>query len=235
MGIVDKMNDLIEQLQVEEIVVSGRLIDASNATLFGHLKSDKSFKVIYKPIAGERPLWDFPDGSLAAREMAAYLFSEKFDFNIVPPTVLREGPFGYGVVQKWIDEAQPDNLIQIAQSSRDDLRSIFLFDVLINNADRKYGHILVTKEDRVMGCDHGISFHSEDKLRTVLWQFGGLEINSNELGVLKQIEKFNFADFEALLSANEIEAIFSRAKNLLQVRYFPTPAEDRPSVPWPPV
>ena len=110
------MSNLIERLKSEELVISGRLIDASNATLFGNLKDDDSFQIIYKPIAGERPLWDFPDGSLAARELAAYIFSEIFGFNIVPPTVLREGPYGFGMVQQWISDSQPENLIEIAQS-----------------------------------------------------------------------------------------------------------------------
>lgn len=229
------MSRVIEQLRDEEIVITGRLIDASNATLFGHLKVDESLKIIYKPEAGERPLWDFPDGSLAARELAAFIFSEVFQFNLVPPTVLRDGPFGYGMVQLWIDEAQPENLIEIAQGKHDDLRKMFFFDVLINNADRKYGHILITKSGEILGCDHGISFHVEDKLRTVLWQFSDEALNTSEVETLQNLLKFDFSEFNDLLTPEEIAAISKRAKNLLQMGRMPLPASDRPSIPWPPV
>jgi uncharacterized repeat protein (TIGR03843 family) len=226
---------LIEQLRSDELVISGRLVDASNATLFGHLKSDESVKIIYKPKAGERPLWDFPDGSLAAREMSAYIFSELFEFKIVPPTVLRDGPFGFGMVQLWIDEAQPENLIEVAQSRRDDLRKMIFFDALINNADRKYGHILITKENQILGCDHGISFHVEDKLRTVLWQFSGEDLLASEHQILEQIKDANLNEFKDLLTQREIDAINSRAETLLKIGRLPIPSNDRPSIPWPPV
>ncbi len=229
------MLELIERLKTEELVISGRLIDASNATLFGHLKNDESVKVIYKPTAGERPLWDFPDGSLAAREMAAYIFSDLFQFNIVPPTVLRDGPYGYGMVQLWIDDAQPENLIEVAQTENEDLRKMALFDVLINNADRKYGHILINKNNQILGCDHGITFHVEDKLRTVLWQFSGDKLMASEIETLELIISNDFDLFVELLTPEEIEATLNRAKNLLQLGKLPLPASDRPSIPWPPV
>ena len=229
------MLDLIERLKAEELVISGRLIDASNATLFGHLKSDETLKIIYKPTAGERPLWDFPDGSLAAREMAAYVFSELFKFYIVPPTVLRDGPYGYGMVQHWIDDAQPENLIEVAQTEKEDLRKMVLFDALINNADRKYGHILINEDDQILGCDHGITFHVEDKLRTVLWQFSGDKLIASEIETLGQVIGNDFELFKELLTPKEIEATLNRAKKLLQIGRLPLPASDRPSIPWPPV
>jgi uncharacterized repeat protein (TIGR03843 family) len=228
-------NSLLRKLENEELIISGRLIDASNATLFGHLKDDESLKIIYKPVAGERPLWDFPDGSLAAREFAAYLFSEIFDFHLVPETVLREGPFGFGMVQRWIEDAQPENLIEIAQATTDEIRRMIFFDSLINNADRKYGHILIGPDRKIFGCDHGITFHSEDKLRTVLWQFSGDHLTETEIQLLNKVVAYKYEEFRELLSKNEIEAIALRAKKMLNDGRLPAPAIDRPAIPWPPV
>jgi uncharacterized repeat protein (TIGR03843 family) len=226
---------LLERLETEEIVVTGRLVDASNATLFGHLGNDKSLKVIYKPVAGERPLWDFPDGSLAHREYAAFLFSEFFDFNIVPATVLRDGPFGFGMVQLWISDAQTEELIDVAQSERIELRKMVIFDALINNADRKFGHILIPKDSVILGCDHGVSFHVEDKLRTVLWQFAGEELLPDEIALVKKVESSDLFQFKDYLLESEIAAIHQRARDLLQGNTLPHPAQDRPAIPWPPV
>ena len=223
------------KLENSDLVITGRLVDASNATLFGHLADDEEFKVIYKPIAGERPLWDFPSGTLAAREYAAYLFSEKFGFNLVPLTILRDGPYGYGMVQRWIEDAQPDNLIEIAQEKNDSLRKMVLFDALINNADRKFGHILHLSEKIFMGCDHGVTFHTEDKLRTVLWQFAGEQFAADEIEILNQVTDHHFEELAEHLSDNEILAIISRSRNLLTQGVFPSPSADRPSIPWPPV
>jgi hypothetical protein len=228
-------SEIINRLKSEELIISGRLIDASNATLFGNLKDEEDFKIIYKPVAGERPLWDFPDGSLAAREYAAYLFSEIFEFHLVPETVLRDGPFGFGMVQRWINEAQPENLIEVAQGDCADIRRMIFFDALINNADRKYGHILIDDNDQILGCDHGISFHVEDKLRTVLWQYSGDDLNGEETSLLKKVLNYKFDEFNDLLTKDEIKAIGERALNLLNIGRLPTPAVDRPAIPWPPV
>lgn len=223
-------------LMASEVVVTGRLIDASNATLFGHLKNDEDCKVIYKPIAGERPLWDFPNGNLASREVAAFKFSELFGFNLVPPTVMRDGPFGPGMVQLWRNDAQPDNLVEIGQSEHSDLRWLTFFDCLVNNADRKYGHLLILPDGRIQGCDHGICFHTEDKLRSVLWQFTGEVFTKDERGRLTQIINHDLThEFSNLLHPNEIAAIRERAIRLLAVGSFPPPATDRPAIPWPPV
>jgi hypothetical protein len=228
-------SEIINRLKSEELIISGRLIDASNATLLGNLKDEEDFKIIYKPVAGERPLWDFPDGSLAAREYAAYLFSEIFEFHLVPETVLREGPFGFGMVQRWINEAQSENLIEIAQGDCADIRRMIFFDALINNADRKYGHILIGDNDQILGCDHGISFHVEDKLRTVLWQYSGDDLNGEETSLLRKVLDYKFDEFNDLLTKDEIKAIGERALNLLNIGRLPTPAVDRPAIPWPPV
>ncbi|MTA25237.1 MAG: SCO1664 family protein, partial [Actinobacteria bacterium] len=146
--------------------VIGRLIDASNASLLCQYPDGK--KIIYKPIAGERPLWDFPDGNLASREVVAYYISELGGFHLVPKTVLRDGPFGLGAVQEWIEVDEEVDVVNFVQSDGSILRNMALFDAIINNADRKFGHILVGPDGDVYGCDHGVSFHEEDKLRTVL-------------------------------------------------------------------
>lgn len=223
------------KLENSELIVTGRLVDASNATLFGHLADDEEFKIIYKPVAGERPLWDFPSGSLAAREYSAYLFSEKFGFNLVPITILREGPYGFGMVQQWISDAQPEKLIEIAQERRDCLRKMVLFDALINNADRKFGHLLLLNENVFMGCDHGVTFHVEDKLRTVLWQFAGEELLGSEIATLNEVIDYDFHEFTEYISTEEISAIIARSRNLLFAGRLPTPSNERPSIPWPPV
>ena len=150
------------ELETGELEIIGRLVDASNASLLCKLPDER--KVIYKPIAGERPLWDFPDGNLASREVAAYYLSEVGKFNLVPKTVLREGPFGLGAVREWIDVGEGVDVIETAQSDDSKIRSLALFDVVINNADRKFGHILITPEGNVFGCDHGVSLHEENKL-----------------------------------------------------------------------
>jgi hypothetical protein len=228
-------NESLERLQKQELVITGRLVDASNATLFGHLLDDENFKIIYKPVAGERPLWDFPIGTLAGREFCAYLFSEEFGFNLVPTTVLRDGPYGFGMVQTWIDDAQPETLISFAQGVDPHLRKMALFDAVINNADRKYGHILLTKNYEVLGCDHGVTFHHEEKLRTVLWQFAGENLDVNEINKLEEILNFDLGFLKDHISSVEISAIKRRVQSLLENGSFPLPAIDRPSIPWPPV
>ena len=226
---------LLEALAHEELIITGRLIDASNATLFGHLESDDTKKIVYKPIAGERPLWDFPDGSLANREYAAFLFSELFEFAIVPETVLRDGPYGSGMVQIWISDAQAEDLIDIAQSKKIELRKMVIFDVLINNADRKFGHILIPKDSQILGCDHGVSFHVEDKLRTVLWQFAGDKLTGNEISLIKKVQSADLSSLKDYLSQVEIQAIQDRAADMLKSNALPLPARNRPAIPWPPV
>jgi len=219
--------------QSGELVVIGRLVDASNASLLCSLP-DKA-KVIYKPIAGERPLWDFPDGNLASREVAAYYISEVGDFQVVPKTVLREGPFGSGAIQRWIDTSEEADVIAIAQSDDSQMRNLALFDIVINNADRKFGHILITSENRIFGCDHGVSFHKENKLRTVVWQFAEKPLNPMEIQQLNQLlSRIDRKYLSSYLSDDEIESIFERTKDLLEFGRFSSPNPNWPAVPWPP-
>jgi hypothetical protein len=220
-----------------EIVVVGRLVDASNATLLANIKdSDPKIEIIYKPIAGERPLWDFPDGDLASREYSAFLLSLMAGFDLVPLTVLRDGPFGHGMVQEWIDIDEAVDVVEYGQSNDDQLRKLALFDSVINNADRKFGHLLLDKQGVLKGCDHGISFHTEDKLRTVIWQFSSLQFNSEEIILLNKVIDLNLEQiFNEYLTASEINALRQRVDELLSTGMFPEPSQIRPAVPWPPV
>lgn len=229
-----------QELLTGELSIEGRLIDASNATLFGQINTSigESFPVVYKPIAGERPLWDFPDGSLAGREVAAFELSSQIGFNCVPTTVMREGPFGKGAVQQWIDTSTEVDFIASAQQETPQMRNMALFDVVVNNTDRKFGHILFTADGEVFGCDHGVTFHEEFKLRTVLWQFAGEQLNSAEIFRLEQITKWletpSSATFRDHINQVEQEALLKRVENLMQ-EGFPYPSQEWPAIPWPPV
>lgn len=219
--------------EIGELEIIGRLVDASNASLLCKLPDET--KVIYKPIAGERPLWDFPDGNLASREVAAYYLSEVGNFKVVPKTVLREGPFGLGAVQEWIEVSEGVDVIATAQSHDSQIRNLALFDIVINNADRKFGHILITSDQQVFGCDHGVSLHEENKLRTVIWQFAELDLLPSEsqqlLDLLTAIDREYLKN---LLSENEVESIFERVGMILKDGRFATPSPNWPAVPWPP-
>jgi len=216
-----------------DLEIIGRLVDASNASLLCKLPGD--IQVIYKPIAGERPLWDFPDGNLASREVAAYYISEVGNFKVVPKTILREGPFGVGAVQQWIDTLDDVDVIEFAQSQDSKIRNLALFDAVINNADRKFGHILITPEHNVFGCDHGVSLHEENKLRTVIWQFAEQDLSKTEIqqleDLLNGIDQNFLSDY---LTNGEIEAIFNRTRNLIEAGKFSSPNPNWPAVPWPP-
>jgi hypothetical protein len=218
------IEDSFDQLVTGPIEIVGRLVDASNASLFCKVGN---VNAIYKPIAGERPLWDFPDGNLAWREVAAYQMSEALKLNCVPPTILREGPFGEGSLQLWIDDCEEVGERYLEQS--EELRKIALLDAVINNTDRKIGHLLY-KEGQIFGCDHGVTFHQDYKLRTVLWQFADLSLTESERTSLEKLD----IDLSNLLTENEIEATQMRVAKLLQENRFPLPPTDWPAIPWPP-
>ena len=238
----------VEELTSGNLVVTGRLVDASNATLYCDLILEpevgiesadaRCHKVVYKPIAGERPLWDFPNGNLASREVAAYLLSEFANLNLVPTTVMRDGPFGPGAVQQWIEVDPAIDVIAFAQSDDPQLRSMALFDYLTNNTDRKFGHILLDSTGKLFGCDHGVCFHEEYKLRTVIWQFAGTPITAEENRLLDDLLR-RWESLEALLanyiSSNELGAFKTRTQRLLDENQFPFPNPEWPSIPWPPV
>lgn len=218
--------------------VTGRLVDASNATLYAIADlAGQEMVCIYKPKAGERPLWDFPDGCLAHREYAAYLVSEYLGFNVVPLTVLRDGPYGEGMAQEWITIDESIDLAKFFATDHPGLRSMALFDAIINNTDRKIGHLLPINDDVVFGCDHGVTFHVEDKLRTVLWQWSGNSLTTNEIEILKKavtsLEGELRTQLETLLTTQEIDALAARVQRLLNEGTFPQPNPNWPAVPWP--
>jgi len=221
-----------------ELVVTGRLVDASNATLYAtSTLNEQSIVCIYKPIAGERPLLDFADGCLAHREYAAFLVSEHLGFNLVPLTFLREGPYGYGMVQQWIDIDESIDLGKFFATDHPRLRAMALFDAIINNTDRKIGHLLPVDDKTVFGCDHGVTFHSDDKLRTVLWQWADEPFTPEEIDLLRraQLELAGHLGelLAPLLTDLEIAQTARRVSELLDSVRFPLPNPDWPAVPWP--
>jgi hypothetical protein len=236
------MSSLVDAMQSGELSVTGRLVDASNATLYGVIKpidgaESDEIRVIYKPVAGERPLWDFPDGNLANREYAAFLISEIAKWNLVPTTILREGPFGPGMVQQWIDIDETVDLALFYSQDQPLLRKLALFDAVINNTDRKIGHLLPTADGKLMGCDHGVTFHHEDKLRTVLWQWAGMALSDQEKIELRKLVGEILKEqvvFQELLTEIELRALFARIESLISSGIFPEPSDEWPAVPWPP-
>ena len=197
--------------------------------------------VVYKPIAFERPLWDFPDRTLAQREVAAYLVSEATGWAIVPPTILRDGPAGPGMVQLWLDEDPSIDAWELVETADQRLRPMALLDAVLNNTDRKGGHILPVREGddvHLYGVDHGVCFSVDPKLRTVLWAWRGGGLEPSELDVLGRLRteldgSLGGALLE-LLDPDEVAATRSRLDDLLGSRSFPQPPTDWPAVPWPP-
>lgn len=233
------MNTTAQILKEGSVKVEGRLVDASNATLFTELElNGESIRAIYKPISGERPLWDFQSGNLAFRERAAFLISEAMGLHLVPLTILRDGPFGEGAFQLWIDIDESIDLALYFRVTNDNLRSVALFDAVINNTDRKIGHLLPAQSGELYVCDHGVTFHEEDKLRTVLWQWSGEELRSSEIETLNRLldslMKEEISELLTLISDVEREALIMRIERLINQTRFPEPNPEWPAVPWPP-
>lgn len=231
-------------LREGELAVEGRLAVASNTTLYCTVSDGtRSAACVYKPVAGERPLWDFPDGTLAGREVSAFAVSEALGWEVVPPTVHREGPFGEGMVQLWVHGDPDVDLIALSRETDNaHLRRMAVFDAIINNSDRKIGHLLPTHTGHLYGCDHGVSFAEDYKLRTVLWQWQGLPLTEEALADLGELRK-RLRDpesevsvaLERHLTGPEGYAVRSRVDLLTHHRIHPYPAPDWPAVPWPPV
>jgi uncharacterized repeat protein (TIGR03843 family) len=229
-------------LTAGKLEVAGRLVEASNATLYCTVTHEQTQAAcVYKPVAGERPLWDFPHGTLAGRELAAYQVSCASGWDIVPPTVYRDGPFGPGMCQLWIDADPAVDLLALARSgTHEGLRAMAVFDAVINNADRKIGHLLPTEDGHLYGCDHGVSFAQEYKLRTVLWQWRGDPLNDAAVGALERLRDQLTggglaAELGEWLTKDEVAAVRIRVDMLLRHRVYPYPPEDWPAVPWPPI
>ncbi|MEU5880799.1 SCO1664 family protein [Spirillospora sp. NPDC047279] len=221
--------------------VEGRLVQASNATLYCSVEGEGlQAACVYKPVAGERPLWDFPDGTLADREVAAYAVSEATGWQIVPPTVHRDGPYGPGMVQLWVEPDSDIDLVALSRSGDEPIRRMSVFDAIVNNADRKIGHLLPPGDGHVYGCDHGVCFSVEYKLRTVLWQWRGKALTDEALEGLARVEEGMRAGtlgdrLRELLTADEVDATRRRVELMLKHRIHPYPPEDWPAIPWPPL
>lgn len=248
--------------------LEGRIVSASNATFRGSIGGTT---VVYKPLVGEKPLWDFPDRTLARREVAAFCLSEALGFGVVPATWLRDGPFGEGMVQLWCEPSPgqvPARLVATADAPRleqdgwrrvldgvdeDDepvslfhedsaaLRRMAVFDVLANNADRKIGHILPMVDGHRVGVDHGLTFHGEPKLRTVLWGWVGEPLSDGELDAVRRVrggldsgeDGSLGSSLGGLLTPAEVAAVTDRCDRLLSDGVFPGPVPGLPAVPWP--
>jgi uncharacterized repeat protein (TIGR03843 family) len=231
--------DALRLLRDGTLDVEGRLYDASNATLFCTVTLDGvTAACVHKPVAGERPLWDFPDGTLAAREVAAYVVSEALGWDIVPPTVLRDGPFGTGMCQLWIDIDETVDIGALARSDHPQLRRMAVYDAVVNNADRKGGHLLPTSDGHVYGVDHGVCFSVDDKLRTILWRWRGKHLTEESVDALSalraQLEGDLGTALRELLDPDEVAATVVRVDRLLSTRRHPLPSDNWPPVPWPP-
>ncbi|GAA0806856.1 SCO1664 family protein [Spirilliplanes yamanashiensis] len=260
-------SDAVALLTHGSLELEGRLLDASNTTLRAVITHEGvTARCVYKPVQGERPLWDFPDGTLAGREVSAYLVSRATGWGLVPPTVLRDGPLGPGACQLWIDEDEtaeapvafvpaydvPEGWFPVA-AARDDegdayslvhaddprLARLAVLDAVINNADRKGGHVLVGAGDRLYGVDHGVCFHTEDKLRTVLWGWTGKPLPGWSRPVLAALATdLGGALGDALadhLTLTEIRQIGRRVARLQRSGRFPEPPAGWPAMPWPPI
>jgi len=237
--------DALELLERGEITIQGRITTASNATLYCGVELDGvAAACVYKPVTGERPLWDFPDGTLAEREVATYLVAAATGWEPVPPTVLREGPLGTGMVQLWIAHDESFDIVAAINSGElPALRRMALLDAVVNNSDRKVSHLLPvaptdTGELHVYGVDHGVSFATENKLRTVLWQWAGDPIPDEGIEMLARLTGLLDGELgerlSRLLTTAEVRAARRRVKRLLAKGSFPMPPTAWPAIPYPP-
>ncbi|BBC37795.1 Phosphatidylinositol kinase [Streptomyces graminofaciens] len=260
---------LLAELLVEgELTVRGQVREASNAVLYCTVSYEgREAACVYKPVAGERPLWDFPDGTLAQREVAAYEVSEATGWGLVPPTVLRDGPYGEGMCQLWIEGQPGSELLALVDGDEpgegwkavgfaevgegktallvhaDDerLRRLAVLDAVINNADRKGGHLLPAVEGRLYGIDHGVTFNVDNKLRTLLWGWAGEPLTEESVRVLGSLRDSLEAGgalavrLAELITPAEVDATRARVTGLLKAGTHPEPSGEWPAIPWPPV
>jgi len=220
-----------------DIEIKGQFMLGSNYTFLVdvHYK-DAAYSAVYKPSRGEQPLWDFPSHTLAQREVAAYIVSECLGFHFVPFTTLRkDGPHGTGSLQQYIEYDPEYHYFSFSEEDKELLKPVVLFDLLCNNADRKGGHVFFEEgTHKLFAIDHGICFHEDNKLRTVLWDFGGQKIPADLLSRLS-LGPSVLADLEGYLSPREISALLARAESIIKRGVFPRRPRDRYSVPWPPL
>ncbi len=230
-------------LEAGEIEIVGRLVQASNTTLLVAVHGDVPGRgqtvaaAVYKPIRGERPLWDFPNGTLGHREVAAFVVSQASGWDVVPPTVFREqAPIGPGMLQLWVEVRDDVDVVELVRGADPRLRRIALLDAVLNNADRKAGHLLVRADGIIQGVDHGVTFAVEPKLRTVLWGWRGTRMADRELKTMALLQRALprlQGRLEPHLAADELSATRERTDELLRAGRFPQPHPDWPAVPWP--
>jgi uncharacterized repeat protein (TIGR03843 family) len=234
---------ILTALQQGNLTIHGEFLWGSNYTFLTKVQNGPlELQAVYKPTRGERPLWDFPPATLARREVAAYLVSEALEWRLVPPTVYRRrGPVGAGSLQLFIEHDPDYHYFTFNDEDRQRLRQAALFDVLINNADRKGSHILIDKEDHIWLIDHGICFHEEDKLRTVIWDFAGETLPQELCADLSRFAQklapgsALVNDLKAYLNPVEVRSMAERAAKLVAVGHFPNPNPSRRYQPWPPL
>jgi uncharacterized repeat protein (TIGR03843 family) len=235
---------LQQALQHGEVELHGQFLLGSNYTFLVKVHHNgQEYQAVYKPSRGEQPLWDFPTSTLAHREVAAYLVSEALGWRFVPLTLLRDdGPFGPGSIQQYIEYDPNYHYFNFTAEDKARLRPVTLFDLLCNNADRKGSHVIIEEgTHKLWLIDHGLCFHEEDKLRTVIWDFAGQDIPTE---LLADLERFRaalaqtsglLADLPRHLSPRELAALAARATSLLRSGAFPLPPEDRRAFPYPPL
>jgi uncharacterized repeat protein (TIGR03843 family) len=236
-------NTILQILEDGNLDVTSEFLWGSNYTFAVNISREgESLQGVYKPTQGERPLWDFPPASLARREVAAFLVSEALGWAFVPPTVYREdGPFGPGSLQLYVDHDPEYNYFSFNKEDLQRLRPVALFDLLINNADRKGSHVLFDPEGHIWLIDHGISFHKDRKLRTVIWDFSGESFSDELCSALAKFDEQLHSgtdlrqQLDLLLEPPEVSALVNRNKELLNTRQFPNPHPNRRPYPWPPV
>ena len=225
----------LELLLAGDVDIEGRMPWSSNATFLVNIRhGDNAAQAIYKPLRGERPLWDFEPG-LHRREVAAYLLSEAMGFGVVPPTVIREGPLGEGSMQWFVDADHQEHYFTIFEKRgdlHDQMRLMAVLDIVANNTDRKSGHCLLGRDERIWGIDHGLCFAAEFKLRTVIWEFGGEALPDQAIAPLQRLVDAVPLEVATLLVDHEVAAIQERAEWLLQQGEFPIDESGR-RYPWP--
>lgn len=230
-------------LQGSELEVIGRLVGSSNNAMVVRVDGREDLLAVWKPTRGEQPLFDFPVGTLTRREVAAYLVSEAIGWGIVPPTLLREGPYGEGMVQQWIDVDREVDIVAMIMADDPRLRRVAVLDAVLNNTDRKGGHLLPIPGGHLYAVDHGVTFSVVPKLRTLLWAWEGEAFDDEERAGLERVQA-GLEDGEAgglgaalqeLLAAPEVEATRIRVEELLAAGIFPSPNPEWPAIPWPPI
>jgi uncharacterized repeat protein (TIGR03843 family) len=234
-------SEIVSLLREGEITACKMIPSGTNSVFLLLLRRDKEIiRAIYKPRRGEAPLYDFPDGTLYLREAAAYLVSQALGWHFIPPTEIREGPYGVGMVQQFITARPSASYSYLVRKHSFEFRQIAVFDWLVNNADRKVGHCLEGEDGRIWGIDHGLTFNIVPKLRTVIWDFSGEAVPKDIVADIYKLKKqldnktSLFQSLSRLLTANEISALEKRLRIILRRPVFPVWSGAYRNIPWPP-